>query len=168
MLVTVDTDHIDLVHNTEVLEAALDELPAGWIADLEFFRAGTFSFVKTCDGWFISPDDSFAWEDMADFIDTIQGNNPLKEEAQSVSFHEPLSSDVAEQQNQALQEVLDAKNGNSLLDGRFVKYQDFFLDTENDLNPVGLLAVANNLFLKHYSEDHDIMKLFTKKEENKE
>lgn len=29
MLVTVDTDHIDLVHNTEVLEAALDELPAG-------------------------------------------------------------------------------------------------------------------------------------------
>lgn len=28
MIVSVDTDHIDLVHNTEVLEAALDELPA--------------------------------------------------------------------------------------------------------------------------------------------
>ena len=42
MLVTVDTDYIDLVHNTEVLE-----LPAGWIVDLEFFKAGTFSFAKT-------------------------------------------------------------------------------------------------------------------------
>lgn len=162
MLVTVDTDHVDLVHNMEVLEAALDALPSGWIVDLEFFRAGTYSFVKTYDGWFISADDSFAWEDMPDFIDTIQGNNPLKEEAQSVSFHEPLSSDVAKQQNCALQEVLDAKNGDSLLDGRFVKYGDFFLDTENDLKPVGLLAVANNLFLKDYSEDHDIMNLFMK------
>lgn len=38
MLVAVDTDYIDLVHNTEVLEAALDELPAGWIVDVEFFR----------------------------------------------------------------------------------------------------------------------------------
>lgn len=47
MLVTVDTDHIDLVHNTEVLEAALDELPAGWIVDVEFFENGSFSFVKT-------------------------------------------------------------------------------------------------------------------------
>lgn len=27
---------------------------------------------------------------------------------------------------------------------------------------LGLLAVANNLFLKNYSEDHDIMNLFTK------
>ena len=167
MLVTVDTDHIDLVHNMEVLEAALDALPAGWIVDLEFFRAGTYSFVKTYDGWFICADDSFAWEDMPDFIDTIQGNNPLKEEAMSVSFHEPLSSDVAKQQNQALQEVVDAKNGDSLLDGRFVKYGGFFLDTENDLKPVGLLAVANNLFLKQYSEDRDIMSLFMKKEDEK-
>ena len=32
MLVTVDTDHLDLVHNTEVLEAALNELPTGWVS----------------------------------------------------------------------------------------------------------------------------------------
>lgn len=162
MLVAVDTDHIDLVHNTEVLEAALDELPAGWIVDLEFFRAGTFSFVKTSGGWFAAADESFIWEGAADFIETIQGNNHLKEEAQSVSFHEPLSSDATKQHNEALEEVLNAKNGDTLLDDRFVKYGDFFLDTESDLKPVGLLAVANNLFLKKYSEDHDIMNLFTK------
>ena len=168
MLVTVDTDHIDLVHNTEVLEAALDELPSGWIVDLEFFKAGTFSFVKTYDSWFISADDAFPCEDMAGFIETIQGNNLLEEEAMSVIFHEPVSSDVAKQQNQALEEVLNVKNGDMLMDGRFVKYGDFFLDMERDLKPLGLLAVANNLFLKKYSEDHDIMNLFTKKEENKE
>lgn len=168
MLVTVDTDHIDLVHNTEVLEAALDELPAGWIVDLEFFKAGTFSFVKTCDSWFISADDAFACEDVAGFIETIHGNNLLEEGAMSVSFHEPVSSDVAKQQNQALEEVLNVKNGDMLVDGRFVKYGDFFLDMERDLKPLGLLAVANNLSLKKYSEDHDIMSLFTKKEENKE
>lgn len=162
MLVTVDTDYIDLVHNTEVLEAALDELLAGWIVDLEFFRAGTFSFVKTSGGWFAAADDSFIWEGVADFIETIQGNNHLKEEAQSVSFREPVSSDLAKQHNEALETVLDTKNGDTLLDDRFVKYCDFFLDTENDLKPVGLLAVANNLFLKNYSEDNDIMNLFTK------
>ena len=162
MLVTVDTDHMDLVHNTEVLEAALDELPAGWIVDLEFFKKGTFSFVKTYDSWFIPAEDSFACEDMAGFIETIQGNNLLEEEAMSVSFHEPVSSDVAKQQNQALQEVLNTKNGDMLLGGRFVKYGDLFLDTENDLKPMGLLAVANNLLLKKSSEEHDIMNLFTK------
>lgn len=162
MLVTVDTDHIDLVHNTEVLEAALDALPAGWIVDLEFFRAGTFSFVKTSGGWFAAADDSFIWEGVADFIETIQGNNHLKEEAQSVSFHEPLSNDLAKKHNEALETVLDTENGDTLLDDRFVKYCDFFLDTENDLKPVGLLAVANNLFLKNYSEDNNIMNLFTK------
>lgn len=162
MLVTVDTDHIDLVHNTEVLEAALNELPAGWIVDLEFFKAGTFSFVKTYDSWFISADDAFPYEGMSGFIETIQGNNLLEEEAMSVSFHEPVSSDIAKQQNQALEEVLNTKNGDTLLDGRFVKYGDLFLDTENDLKPMGLLAVANNLFLKKYSEDHDIMNIFTK------
>ena len=140
MLVTVDTDHIDLVHNTEVLEAALDELPAGWIVDLEFFKAGTFSFVKTYDSWFISDDDAFACEGLSGFIETIQGNNLLEEEAMSVSFHEPVSSDVAKQQNQALEEVLNTKNGDTLLDSRFVKYGDLFLDTENDLKPMGLLA----------------------------
>lgn len=162
MLVTVDTDHMDLVHNTEALEAALNELPAGWIADLEFFKKGTFSFVKTYDSWFIPAEDSFACEDMAGFIETIQGNNLLEEEAMSVSFHEPVSSDVAKQQNQALQEVLNTKNGDMLLDSRFVKYGDLFLDTENDLKPMGLLAVANNLLLKKSSEEHDIMNLFTK------
>ena len=162
MLVTVDTDHIDLVHNTEVLEAALDELPAGWIVDLEFFKAGTFSFVKTYDSWFIPADDAFACEAVSGFIETIQGNNLLEEEAMSVSFHEPVPDDIAKQQNQALEEVLNAKNGDMLLGGRFVKYGDFFFDTENDLTPKGLLAVANNLFLKKYSEDHDIMNLFTK------
>lgn len=167
MLVTVDTDHIDLVHNTEVLEAALDALPAGWIVDLEFFRAGTFSFVKTSGGWFAAADESFIWEGVADFIETIQGNNHLKEEAQSVSFREPVSSDFAKKHNEALETVLDTENGDTLLDDRFVKYCDFFLDTENDLKPVGLLAVANSLFLKNYSEDNDIMNLFTKKGDEK-
>lgn len=167
MLVTVDTDYIDLVHNTEVLEAALDVLPAGWIVDLEFFKAGTFSFVKTYDSWFIPADDAFACEGMEGFIETIQGNNPLKKEAQSVSFREPLSSDVAKQQNQALEEVLNVKNGDMLLDGRFFKYGDFFLDMENDLKPMGLLAVANNLFLKKYQDDHSLMNLFTKGHDKK-
>lgn len=165
MLVTVDTDHIDLVHNTEVLEAALDELPAGWIVDLEFFKAGTFSFVKTYDSWFISADDAFPYEGMSGFIETIQGNNLLEEEAMSVSFHEPVSSNVAKQQNQALEEVLNVKNGDMLLDSRFVKCGDLFLDTENDLKPMGLLAVANNLFLKKYQDDHSLMNLFMKKED---
>lgn len=165
MLVTVDTDHIDLVHNTEVLEAALDALPSGWIVDLEFFRAGTFSFVKTSGGWFAAANDSFIWEGVADFIETIQGNNHLKEEAQSVSFHEPVSDDIVKRHNEALEMVLDTENGDTLLDDRFVKYQNFFLDTENDLKPVGLLAVANNIFLEKYSEDHDIMNLFTKGDE---
>jgi hypothetical protein len=168
MLVTVDTDHIDLVHNTEVLEAALDELPFGWIADLEFFKAGTFSFVKLYDSWFISADDAFACEDMSGFIETIQGNNLLEEEAMSVSFHEPVSDDITKRHNEALQEALNVKNGDMLLGGRFVKYGDFFLDMENDLKPLGLLAVANNLFLEKYQDDHSLMSLFTKKEENKE
>jgi hypothetical protein len=162
MLVTVDTDHIDLVHNTEVLEAALDALPSGWVVDLEFFMPGTFSFVKTSGGWFAAADESFIWGGMADFIETIQGNNHLKEEAQSVSFHEAVSDDIVKRHNEALETVLDTENGDTLLDDRFVKYCDFFLDTENDLKPVGLLAVANNLFLEKYSEDHDIMNLFTK------
>lgn len=168
MLVTVDTGLIDLVHNTEVLEAALDALPSGWVVELEFFKAGTFSFVKTYDSWFIPADDAFAYEGMEGFIEAIQGNNLLEEEAMSVSFHEPVSSDVAKQQNQALEEVLNVKNGGTLLGGRFVKYGDFFLDTENDFKPMGLLAVANNLFLKKYQDDHNFMNLFTKKEENKE
>jgi len=167
MLVTVDTDHIDLVHNTEVLEAALDELPAGWIVDLEFFRAGNFSFVKTSDGWFAGADDSFIWEDTADFIETIQGNNHLKEEAMSVAFRQPEINDIAERHNNALQKCQDAVNGETVLDGRFIKYRNFFLDTKNNFAPVGLLAVANNVFLKEYQDDNSFMSLFTKKE-NKE
>lgn len=96
MLVTVDIEHIDLVHNTEVLEAALDELPAGWIVDLEFFKEGTFSFVKTYDAWFIPADVSFVSEDIADFVATIQGDNPLKKEAMSVAFRQPEINDTAE------------------------------------------------------------------------
>ena len=53
-------------------------------------------------------------------------------------------------------------NGETVLDGRFIKYRNFFLDTENDLKPVGLLVVANNLVLKKCLEDHDIMNLVTK------
>ena len=164
MLVTVDTEHIDLVHNTEVLEAALDELPAGWIVDLEFFKEGTFSFVKTYDDWFIPSDKSFVPEVRCVFISTIQGGNHLKKEAMSVAFRQPGISDIAEQHNVALQKCRDAVNGETVLDGRFIKYRNFFLDTENNFAPVGLLAVANNIFLKEYQEDHDFMKLFTKKE----
>lgn len=167
MLVTVDTEHIDLVHNTEVLEAALAELPAGWIVDLEFFKAGTYSFVKTYDNYLIPSDSSFSAEDEVDFIATIQGNNHLKKEAMSVAFRQPEINDIAERHNNALQKCRDAVNGETVLDGRFIKYRNFFLDTENDLKPIGLLAVANNIFLKEYQDDHSFMKLFTKKE-NKE
>lgn len=167
MLVTVDTEHVDLVHNTEVLEAALDELPAGWIVDLEFFEAGTFSFVKTYNDCFVPSDDSFPLESRTYFIDTIQGDNPLKKEAMSVAFRQPEINDIAERHNNALQKCRDAVNGESLLDGRFIKYRNFFLDTEKDFKPIGLLAVANNLFLKEYQDDHSFMSLFTKKE-NKE
>ena len=163
MLVTVDTEHIDLVHNTEVLEAALDELPAGWIVELEFFKEGTFSFVKAYDGCFVPSDGSFSLESRADFIGTIQGDNPLKKEAMSVAFRQPVIGGIAEQHNEALQKCRDAVNGEPVLDGRFIKYHNFFLDTENNFVPVGLLAVANNIFLKEYQEDHDFMKLFTKK-----
>ncbi len=167
MIVSVDTDHIDLVHNTEVLEAALDELPAGWIVDLEFFEEGTFSFVKACDGWFIPADESFVWEGSADFIETIQGGNHLEQEAMSVAFRQPEINDIAERHNNALQKCRDAVNGETVLDGRFIKYRNFFLDVENELKPIGLLAVANNLFLKQHQDDHDFMKLFTKKGDEK-
>lgn len=163
MLVTVDTEHIDLVHNTEVLEAALDELPAGWIVDLEFFEEGTFSFVKTYDALVIPADERFSVEDMVTFVTTIQGYNPLKKEAMAVAFRQPEINDIAERHNNALQKCRDAVNGETVLDGRFIKYHNFFLDTENNFAPVGLLAVANNIFLKEYREDHDFMKLFTKK-----
>lgn len=167
MIVSVDTDLIDLVHNTEVLEAALDELPAGWIVDLEFFEEGTFSFVKTHNACFVPSDNDFPLENSAYFIHTIQGDNHLEQEAMSVAFRQPEINDIAERHNNALQKCRDAVNGEMLLDGRFIKYRNFFLDTENDLKPIGLLAVANNIFLKEYQDDHDFMKLFTKKE-NKE
>lgn len=164
MLVTVDTACIDLVHNTEVLESALSQLPAGWIVELEFFKSGTFSFVKTYDGWFIPSDDLFCSVSTSDFITLVQGDNPLEKEAMSVSLREPLSKDIAQQQNEALYKVMSMKDGETLPDGRFVKYQDFFLDTDDDFNPIGLLAVANNL-LKEYSGDHGHMNPFTKRED---
>lgn len=167
MLVTVDTEHIDLVHNTEVLEAALDELPAGWIVDLEFFKEGTFSFVKTHNACFVPSDNDFPLESSVYFIHTIQGDNHLKKEAMSVAFRQPEINDIAERHNNALQKCRDAVNGEMVLDGRFIKYRNFFLDTENDLKPIGLLAVANNIFLKEYQDDHDFMKLFTKKGDEK-
>ena len=165
MLVTVDTEHIDLVHNTEVLEAALYELPAGWIVDLEFFEEGTFSFVKTYEDCFVPSDKDFSLESRTYFIGTIQGDNHLKKEAMSVAFRQPEINDIAERHNNALQKCRDAVNGETVLDGRFIKYRTFFLDTENDLKPIGLLAVANNIFLKEYQDDHSFMSLFTK--ENK-
>ena len=167
MIVSVDTDHIDLVHNTEVLEAALDELPAGWIVDLEFFEEGTFSFVKTHNACFVPSDNDFPLENSAYFIHTIQGDNHLKKEAMSVAFRQPEINDIAERHNTALQKCRDVMNGEMLLDGRFIKYRNFFLDTENDLKPIGLLAVANNIFLKEYQDDHNFMKLFTKKGDEK-
>lgn len=167
MIVSVDTDHIDLVHNTEVLEAALDELPAGWIVDLEFFDVGTFSFVKTYDDCFVPSDDSFPLESRTYFIDTIQGDNHLKKEAMSVAFRQPEINNIAERHNNALQKCRDTVNGETVLDGRFIKYRNFFLDVENNLKPIGLLAVANNIFLKEYQDDHDFMKLFTKKGDEK-
>lgn len=163
MLVTVDTDHIDLVHNTEVLEAALDELPAGWIVYLEFFKEATVSFVKTYDNWFISSDDFFCCKNTPDFIAAIQGDNHLGKEAMSVAFRQPIISDIVEKHNEALQKCRDAVNGEPLLDGRFIKYRNFFLDRENDFKPVGLLAVANNLFLKEHQDDQSFLSLFTKK-----
>lgn len=162
MLVTVDTEHIDLVHNTEVLEAALDALPAGWIVDLEFFEEGTFSFVKTYDDCFVPSDNDFSLESRTYFIDTIQGDNPLKKEAMYVAFRQPEINDIAERHNNALQKCRDAVNGETVLDGRFIKYRNFFLDTENNFAPIGLLGVANNLFLKEYQDDHSFMSLFTK------
>lgn len=165
MLVTVDTEHIDLVHNTEVLEAALDELPAGWIVDLEFFEEGTFSFVKTYDDYFVPSGNEFYSEDQVGFVCTIQGNNNLKKEVMSVAFRQPEINDIAERHNNALQKCRDAVNGEMLLDGRFIKYRNFFLDTENNFAPIGLLAVANNIFLKEYQDDHDSIELFTKGDE---
>lgn len=103
MLVTVDTGYIDLVHNTEVLESALSQLPPGWIAELEFFMSDTFSFVKTCDGRFIPSDNLFWAASTSDFIGIVQGDNPLEKEPMRVSFHEPLSNGAAKQQNEALQ-----------------------------------------------------------------
>lgn len=167
MLVTVDTEYIDLVHNTEVLEAALDALPAGWIVDLEFFEKGTFSFVKTYDDCFVASDNDFSLESRTYFIDTIQGDNPLKKEAMSVAFRQPEINDIAERHNNALQKCRDAVNGETVLDGRFIKYRNFFLDTENNFAPIGLLAVANSIFLKEYQADHDFMSLFTKKGDEK-
>lgn len=63
--------------------------------------------MKTSNSQVIPERDPFYIEDIPDFVTTIQGSNPLKKEAQSVSFRGPLSSDVAKQQNK----VLDTEKG---------------------------------------------------------
>ena len=133
------------------MRLSLDELPAGWIVDLEFFEEGTFSFVKTYDDYFVPSDNDFSLESRTYFIDTIRGDNHLKKEAMSVAFRQPEINDIAERHNAALQKCRDAVNGETVLDGRFIKYRNFFLDMENELKPIGLLAVANNLFFEAIS-----------------
>lgn len=57
MLVTVDTNDIDLVHNTEVLEASLVNLDNGWIVDVEFSNMHAYSFIGTNEDYFICADE---------------------------------------------------------------------------------------------------------------
>ena len=160
MIVSIDTDDINLVDNTDVLESALDQLNSGWIVDVEFLSGDHIAFVKTYDDWFIPSNDKVCAEDMVDFIQTIQGNNPFAEKAVCVTFREPQFSDIAKQQNDMLKMVLNTCNGDMLLNSRFIKYDDFFLDTENELTPVSSFFVVNSMFLKDYQEAHDIMKFF--------
>lgn len=86
------------------------------------------------------------------------------EEPKSVTFRQPEINDIAEKQNDALSVVLNAPDGYSLLDRRFIKCGNFFLDRDSDFTPVSNLLVANNLFLKKWEDEHDIMNLFNKKE----
>ena len=165
MLVTVDTDDIDLVHNTEVLEAALTELDNGWIVDVEFSNRYHYSFVGTDEDYFICSDEQIVWLDTADLIGFIRGNNPYDEEALEVTFREPSAShdSVIEQQNNVLSRVLDASDGEVFLK-RFVKYHDFFIDTQDDFTPVSKMKVANTVFLKEYEDTYSLASIFEYKE----
>lgn len=165
MLVTVDTDDIDLVHNTEVLEATLVDLGNGWIVDVEFSNRYHYSFVGTDEDYFICSDEQIVWLDTADLVGFIQGNNPYDEEALEVSFREPSAShdSIIEQQNNVLSRVLDARDGEVFLN-RFVKYHDFFIDTQDDFTPASKMKVANTLFLKEYEDAYSLTSIFEKKD----
>lgn len=165
MLVTVDTDDIDLVHNTEVLEATLVELDSGWIVDVEFNNYHSYSFVSTDEDYFICSDEQMVWLDTADLVTFIQGNNPYDEEALEVTFREPSvgHDSIIEQQNNVLSRVLDASDGEVFL-GRFVKYHDFFIDTQDGFTPVSKMKVANTMFLKEYEDTYSLASIFEYKE----
>ena len=165
MLVTVDTDDIDLVHNTEVLEATLVDLGNGWIVDVEFSNRYHYSFVGTDEDYFICSDEQIVWLDTADLVGFIQGNNPYDEEALEVSFREPSAShdSIIEHQNKVLSRVLDARDGEVFLN-RFVKYHDFFIDTQEDFTPASKMKVANTLFLKEYEDDYSLTSIFEKED----
>lgn len=165
MLVTVDTDDIDLVHNTEVLEATLVDLGNGWIVDVEFSNRYHYSFVGTDEDYFICSDEQIVWLDTADLVGFIQGNNPYDEEALEVSFREPSAShdSIIEQQNNVLSRVLDARDGEVFLN-RFVKYHDFFIDTQDDFTPASKMKVANTLFLKEYEDAYSLTSIFEKED----
>ena len=165
MLVTVDTDDIDLVHNTEVLEVTLVDLGNGWIVDVEFSNRYHYSFVGTDEDYFICSDEQIVWLDTADLVGFIQGNNPYDEEALEVSFREPSAShdSIIEQQNNVLSRVLDARDGEVFLN-RFVKYHDFFIDTQDDFTPASKMKVANTLFLKEYEDAYSLTSIFEKED----
>ena len=160
MLVTVDTNDIDLVHNTEVLEASLVNLDNGWIVDVEFSNRHHYSFVSTNEDYFICSDEQMVWLDTADLVTFIQGNNPY-EEALEVTFREPSvgHDTVIEHQNKVLSQVLDASDGEVFLN-RFVKYHDFFIDTQDGFTPVSKMKVANTVFLKEYEDAYSLASIF--------
>lgn len=165
MLVTVDTNDIDLVHNTEVLEASLVNLDSGWIVDVEFNNYHSYSFVSTDEDYFICSDEQMVWLNTADLVVFIQGNNPYDEEALEVTFREPSAShdSIIEHQNNVLSRVLDARDGEVFLN-RFVKYHDFFIDTRDDFTPASKMKVANTLFLKEYEDAYSLTSIFEKED----
>ena len=165
MLVTVDTNDIDLVHNTEVLEASLVGLDNGWIVDVEFSNRYHYSFIGTSEDYFICSNEQIVWLDTADLVAFIRGNNPYDEEALEVTFREPSAShySIIEHQNKALSRVLDARDGEVFLN-RFVKYHDFFIDTQDYFTPVSKMKVANSLFLKEHEDTYSLASIFEYKE----
>lgn len=165
MLVTVDTNDIDLVHNTEVLEASLVNLDNGWIVDVEFSNMYHYSFIGTSEDYFICSNEQIVWLDTADLVAFIQGNNPYDEEALEVTFREPSAShySIIEHQNKVLSRVLDARDGEVFLN-RFVKYHDFFIDTQDDFTPASKMKVANTVFLKEYEDTYSLASIFEYKE----
>lgn len=103
--------------------------------------------------------------DTADLVAFIQGNNPYDEEALEVTFREPSAShhSIIEHQNKVLSRVLDARDGEVFLN-RFVKYHDFFIDTQDYFTPASKMKVANTLFLKEYEDTYSLASIFGYKE----